>query len=89
VIIVQSDEAQVKNDVETRRSERQKRPPVRFGYDELADTVSAEYQVHHVAYNVCHIVWPTTVEETFESDYAEEWKTAADTEYKSLIENKT
>jgi len=89
VIIVESDETQVKNDVETRRSERQRRPPVRFGYDEFADTVSAEYQVHHVAYNVCQIVELTTMEEALESDCAEEWKTAADAEYKSLIENKT
>jgi len=61
-IIVEFDKTQlVKHDVETRRSELQRIPPVRFGYDEFADTVSAEYQVHHVAYNVRDIVQPTTM----------------------------
>ena len=80
---------EVNSDDESRHSERQRRPPVRFGYDEYADTVTLEHRVHHVAYNASHIVEPKTLKEALESDHAEEWKSAADSEYKSLMENET
>ena len=67
-------------------SERQRQPPVRFGYEEYADV---EHEVHHVAYNVCQITEPRTMEEALMSEYAKEWKDAADTEYQSLVENET
>ena len=76
-------------DEEPRRSERQRKPPVRFGFEELADTVTVKHQVNHVAYNVCHIAEPKTMNEALSSEYATEWKAAADSEYMSLIENDT
>ena len=82
-------QTEVNQPEEPRRSERQRQPPVRFGYDEYADTMSVEHQVHHVAYNVCQITEPRTMEEALTSEYSKEWKAAADSEYKSLIENET
>ena len=74
-----------------RHSERQRQPPVRFGYEEYADamTETVEHQVHHVAYNVRQISEPRTIEEAVTGEYAKEWKEAADSEYKSLMENET
>ena len=72
-----------------RRSERQKKAPVKFGYDEFADSVNVDPQVQHVACNVCQIDEPKSIREAFEGDYAKEWKAATDSEYKSLIENNT
>ena len=66
---------------------RQRRPPVRFGKDEYVATV--EESVNHVAYKACEIIEPKTLEEALASDHAEEWKTAIDSEYESLIENET
>ena len=70
-----------------RRSERQRRAPVRYGFEEYADRVTEE--VHHVAYHVCEISEPKTIKEALSGDHAKEWKEAADSEYKSLLENET
>ena len=70
---------------ERRRSERQKRAPVRYGFNEYADTAKVE----HLACNVCEISEPRTFEEAMTSDRAQEWKAAADSEYQSLLENDT
>ena len=72
---------------ESRKSERTRKPPVRYGYDEYADT--ATHRVHHVAYHLCEIDEPSTIQEAKSSDQAAEWKVATDSEYNSLIENKT
>jgi hypothetical protein len=72
-----------------RRSGRRKCPPVKYGIDEYADHVTDETEVQHVAYNVCQIPEPTTIEEAFKSRYANEWKQATDAEYQALIDNKT
>ena len=82
-------QTEVNQTEESRRSERQRQPPVRFGYDEYADTMTVEHEVHHVAYNVCQIIEPRTMEEALTSEYSKEWKAAADSEYKSLMENET
>ena len=74
---------------EPRRSGRLRKPPVRYGYDEYADSATSTHHVHHVAYNVCKIDEPSTIQEAATSDHAREWKAAADSEYNSLIENKT
>ena len=71
------------------RSERQKKAPVKFGYDEFADSVNVDSQVQHVAYNVCQTDEPKSIREAFEGDHAKEWKAATDSEYKTLIENNT
>ena len=80
-------EPQVHVEQELRRSERTRKTPVRYGYDEYADT--ATYRVRHVAYHLSEIDEPSTIQEAKSSDHAAEWKVATDAEYNSLIENKT
>ena len=72
---------------ESRKSERTRKPPARYGYDEYADT--ATHRVHHSAHHLCEIDEPSTIQEAMSSDHAAEWKVATDSEYNSLIENKT
>ena len=70
-----------------RRSKRTCIAPVRYGYDEYADT--ATYHVRHVACHLSEIDEPSTIQEAKSSNHAAEWKVATDAEYNSLIENKT
>ena len=42
----------------------------------------------HVAFHAA-IKEPVTIEEVFNSEYSTEWKEATDSEYQSLLENKT
>jgi len=72
---------------ELRRSKRTCKAPVRYGYDEYADT--ATYHVRHVAYHLSEVDEPSTIQEAKSSVHAAEWKVATDAEYNSLIENKT
>ena len=72
---------------ELRRSERTRKPPIRYGYDEYADT--ATYHVRHVSYHLSEVDEPSTIQEAKSSDHAAELKVADDAEYNSLIENKT
>ena len=72
---------------EPRRSVRTRKAPVRYSYDEYAET--ATHRVHHVAYHLAGIDEPTTIQEARSGDHAAEWKVATDLEYNSLIENKT
>ena len=74
---------------EPKRSGRSRKPLVRYGYDEYADSATSTHHVHHVAYNVCEVDEPSTMQEAATSDHAREWKAAVDSEYNSLIENKT
>ena len=71
---------------ELRRSERTRKTPVRYGYDEYADTATC--RVRHVAYHLSEVDEPSTIQEAKSND-APEWKVATDAEYNSLIENKT
>ena len=59
---------------------RQTRPSVRYGVDEYVDTASCilKVQVHHAAYSGGQIIEPMTMEEAMASDYAAEWRQAAD-----------
>ena len=72
---------------ELRRSERTHKTPVRYGFDEYADTATC--RVLHVAYHLSEVDEPSTIQEAKSSDHAAEWKVAVDAEYNSLIENKT
>ena len=72
---------------EPRRSVRTRKAQARYGYDEYADT--ATHRVHHVAYHLAGIDEPTTIQEARSRGHAAEWKVATDSEYNSLIENKT
>ena len=74
-------------EVQNQLPERQRRPPVRYGQDEFADTVTKD--VHHVAYDVSQIMEPKTMQEALASDHAKEWKAAADSELGSLMANET
>ena len=69
------------------KPQRERRAPVRFGYDEYADVTQVATQ--HFALRVTDIIEPTTIDEALKSDQAEHWKAAADLEYASLIENDT
>ena len=73
--------------LELRRSERTRKTPVRYGYEEYADT--ATYRVRHVAYHLSEVDEPSTIQEAKSGDHAAEWKVATEAEYNSLIENKT
>ena len=66
-----------------RRSQRIKRPPLRYGIDEFTNTANvANYQAAKIAE-------PKTFDDALNSDHSQEWKVAADFEYSSLIENQT
>ena len=54
------------------QSERTRKAPVRYGYDEYADT--STHRVHHVAYHLCEVHDPTTLQEAMSSEHAAEWK---------------
>ena len=68
-----------------RHSQRDRRPPVRYGFDEVADMTG----VDHVAYRVCQIKEPNTIEETFASEHGKQWKAATDSEFKALMDSRT
>ena len=53
-----------------RQSERTRKAPVRYGYDEYADT--STHRVHHVAYHLCEVDEPTTLQEAMSSEHAAE-----------------
>ena len=72
-----------------RRSERQRQAPVRYGFDGHADTATVGDYVHHIAYHMCEIVEPKTMEEALRSENSRGWKSAADSEYASLVEIET
>ena len=63
-----------------RRSDRVRKPCIRYGIHEY---------VNHVAFLAAEIEEPSTIEEALSGSNSKEWKTAADSEYQSLIENDT
>ena len=63
-----------------RRSDRTRKPCVRYGFDEYSS---------HVAFQATEVEEPSTIEEALTGSNSEEWKAAADSEYRSLIENDT
>ena len=67
-----------------RRSGRERNPP-KFYHDEYAGICTAKYATLHVA----EIDEPETLKDALESEYAAQWKAAADAEYQSLLENDT
>ena len=78
-------ESRNNEELEHQQPQRHRRPPIRYGIEEYVDT--AKDHVNHVAY--CHIIETKTMEEALNSEHRKEWKEAADSEYSSLIENKT
>ena len=69
---------------ELRRSERSRRPPVRYGLDEYASP-----SAQHLALKAYQLAEPQSMEEALASGLSKEWKQAADAEYKSLMDNQT
>jgi len=67
-----------------RRSDRTHRAPVRYGYDEYAT-----HTVHHVACHASDVIEPVSMAEAKKSPQSEQWMEAAQSEYKSLTDNKT
>ena len=56
-----------------------------FYHDEYAEITTAKYAALYVA----EIEEPETLTDALNSEYASEWKAAADAEYQSLLENET
>ena len=69
-----------------RRSERTTKgqKPTFYGFDEYADVTEKT----HIAFRAT-IEEPETIQEALNSEYSVQWKAAADSEYQSLMENKT
>ena len=55
---------------EPRTSARIRKAPVRFGYDEYAETASPVGQVRHVAYNVCEVEEPISMKEARTNEHS-------------------
>ena len=68
---------------EPRRSERRRRPTIRYGLDDYADTAN------HCAFKSAKVDEPNTIQEALGGRHSKEWKEAADSEYSSLLENNT
>ena len=85
--VIETRRSETEEQQQLRRSKRTCKAPIRYGYDEYADT--ATYYVRHVAYHLSEVDEPSTIQEAKSSDHAAEWKVATDAEYNSLIENKT
>ena len=67
-----------------RRSGRERNPPMYY-HDEYATITTAKYAALYVA----EIEEPETLKDALDSEYATQWKAAADAEYQSLLENET
>ena len=66
-----------------RRSERVSKKPVHYGFDEFTNVAT------HVAYLEAKIEEPSTIECAVNGEYCKKWKSAANLEYSSLMENET
>ena len=86
-VVAETRRSETEEQQELRRSKRTCKVPVRYGYDEYADT--ATYHVRHVAYHLSEVDEHSTIQKAKSSDHAGECKVATDAEYNSLIENKT
>ena len=79
------EEESVKRKSSDIRCSAQERKPSVYCHDQYADITTAK----HTALFVTDIEEPTTLKKALESDHAENWKAAADSEYQSLLENET
>ena len=67
---------------EPRCSARRRNTPIHY-HNEYAGIITAKYAALYVA----EIEEPETLKDAFNSEYATQWKTAADAEYLSLLKN--
>lgn len=72
------------NSITPRRSERKIKSPLRYGWDEYADTA-----VEHLCCRAEEIMEPQSFDEAKNSPHAKEWMAAMQQEHQSLIDNKT
>jgi hypothetical protein len=79
-----SKEESDKKSPDSRCSAQERKPPVYY-HDEYAGITTAK----HTALFVTEVEEPTTLKKALKSHHAENWKTAADSEYQSLMENET
>jgi len=68
---------------QSQRTTKGKKPKY-YGFDEYADVT----EMTHVALRAT-IEEPETMQEALNSEYSEQWKAATDSEYQSLMDNKT
>ena len=66
------------DDAQSRYPQRQRNVPVRYGIDEYVDTVLAVQSEE-----------PQNLSEALESELSVQWREAADSEYRSLMQNDT
>ena len=71
---------------EPRRSQRERRPLIRYGIDEFVDAAA---EIEHQAFNVTLIDEPNTLEGALSSEQSVQWEQAAESECRSLMENQT
>ena len=76
-------------DVQERRPERTRRPPIWFGIDEYPDAAVPSNVPKHMVYSAYQIPEPVTMDEALDSDLSTEWRQAVDSEYDSLLHNNT
>ena len=69
---------------EPRRSQRERRPLIKYGIDEFVDAAA---EIEHQAFNVTLIDEPNTLEGALSSEQSVQWEQAAESE--SLMENQT
>ena len=68
--VAETKRSETEEQQELRRSKRTCKAPVRYAYDEYADTET--YPVRHVAYHLCEVDEPSTIQEAKSSDHAAE-----------------
>ena len=68
------------------RPTRVRHPPVRYGIDEFADKAADVRQTPSL-HRACDIIEPQTIDQAKQSSEAKEWLSAAESEYKSLMDN--
>ena len=71
---------------EPRRSQRERRPLIRYGIDEFVDAAA---EMEHQAFNITLIDEPNTLEGVLSSEQSVQWEQAAESECRSLMENQT
>ena len=71
---------------EPRRSQRERRPLIRYGIDEFVDAAA---EIEHQAFNVTLIDEPNTLEGALSSEQSVQWEQAAESGRRSLMENET
>ena len=84
----ESEEEREKSPVVLRRSERARRPPNRFGFEQVNEIVAYMANEMEAVGSEEEMSVPRSYEEAMESSNAEKWKSAINEEFSSLRKNK-